>query len=81
MRAIEIDEEHIAELKPILCTINAAVKLIGRCERSVNDLIARGEIAAVKSDRRTLILYGSIIDYVGRLKKAELKRNSPAKHY
>jgi hypothetical protein len=69
MRVVE--KADIAPLEPMLCSIQAATKIVGRCERSIIDSIARGEIQAVKSDRRTLILVQSLKDYVASLPKAK----------
>lgn len=69
MRTIE--KTDIATLEPMLCSISAAIKILGRSERSIIDMIARGELQAVKSDRRTLLLVQSIKDYVARLPKAK----------
>jgi len=69
MRVIE--KADIAALEPMLCSIQAATKIIGRCERSIIDAIARGEIQAVKSDRRTLVVVQSLKDYVASLPKAK----------
>jgi hypothetical protein len=69
MRVIE--KADIAPLEPMLCSIQAATKIIGRCERSIIDSIAKGEIEAVKSDRRTLVVVQSLKDYVASLPKAK----------
>lgn len=61
MRTEKID---VRPLEPILCSIQAAAKTIGRSERSIKDMIARGQINAIKSDRRTLVLVQSLHDYV-----------------
>jgi hypothetical protein len=68
MRTVE--KVDIAPLEPILCSIKAAVKVLGRSERSIKDMIARGTIAAVKSDRRTLIVVQSLKAYVDNLPSA-----------
>jgi hypothetical protein len=68
MRVIE--KADIAQLEPMLCSIQAAIKILGRSERSIIDMIARGEIEAVKSDRRTLVVVQSLKDYVASLPKA-----------
>jgi hypothetical protein len=68
MRVIE--KADIAALEPMLCSIQAAIKILGRSERSIIDMISRGEIAAVKSDRRTLVLVQSLKDYVAGLPRA-----------
>jgi hypothetical protein len=69
MRVIEKTE--ITALEPLLCSIQAAMKVLGRSERSVIDMIARGQIEAVKSDRRTLVVVQSMKDYAARLPKAK----------
>jgi hypothetical protein len=69
MRTIE--KTDIAALEPMLCSIPAAIKLLGRSERSIIDMIARGQLEAVKSDRRTLIVVASLKDYVASLPKAK----------
>jgi len=68
-----IEKADIAPLEPLLCSVAAATTLIGRCERSVIDAIARGELKAVKSDRRTLVVVQSLKDYVAKLPLAKLK--------
>jgi hypothetical protein len=68
MRTIE--KVDIAPLEPLLCSIQAAVKILGRSERSIKDMIARGLLQAVKSDRRTLIVVQSMHDYVAGMPKA-----------
>jgi len=45
-------------------------KTLGRSERSIKDMIARGQIEAIKSDRRTLVLVQSLKDYVASRPKA-----------
>ena len=71
-----IEESDIAPLEPLLCSVKAATKLIDRCERSVIDAIARGEIRAVKSDRRTLVVVQSLRDYIANLPAPVLKPDS-----
>jgi hypothetical protein len=69
MRVIE--KCDITALEPMLCSIQAAIKVLGRSERSVIDMIARGDIRAVKSDRRTLVVVQSLKDYVASLPAAK----------
>ncbi len=71
MRVIE--KADVATLEPLLCSIKAATAITGRSERFLIDAIARGVLAAVKSDRRTLIVVQSIRDYVNSLPPAKLK--------
>jgi hypothetical protein len=69
MRVIE--KAEIAPLEPLLCSIEAGTKIIGRSERFIIDAIARGQIQAVKSDRRTLLVVQSLKDYVTSLPPAK----------
>jgi len=69
MRVVE--KADIVPLEPMLCSIQAATKIVGRCERSIIDSIARGEIQAVKSDRRTLVVVQPLKDYVAGLPRAK----------
>ena len=65
MRVVE--KADIAPLEPLLCSIKAGQTVIGRSERFIIDAIARGELKAVKSDRRTLLVVQSLKDYVAKL--------------
>ena len=65
MRVIE--KADIAPLEPLLCSIQAGVKLISRSERAIVDLVAQGKVKAVKSDRRTLLVVQSLKDYAAQL--------------
>jgi hypothetical protein len=58
MRVIE--KADIAPLEPLLCSIQAGTAIIARSERFIIDAIARGELEAVKSDRRTLLVVQSL---------------------
>jgi hypothetical protein len=69
MRVIE--KADIAQLEPLLCSVQAGVTMIGRSERFIIDAIARGQIQAVKSDRRTLLVVQSLRDYVAKLPPAK----------
>jgi hypothetical protein len=61
-------------LPPILCTIPQAAAAIARGTRFIYEAIANGQIEAVKSDKRTLVVMESLKDYVDKL-----RANSPAK--
>jgi hypothetical protein len=74
MRTIE--KADVVPLEPILCSIQAAVKILGRSERSIKDMIARGQLHAVKSDRRTLVVVKSMRDYVAAMPRATGTPNS-----
>ena len=58
-----IEKADIAPLEPLLCSIQAGITILGRSERFIIDAIARGEIEAVKSDRRTLLVVQSLKDF------------------
>jgi hypothetical protein len=78
MRVIE--KADIAPLEPLLCSIQAGTAVIGRSERFIIDAIARGELKAVKSDRRTLLIVQSLKDYAAKLiaeRPAKGTPNSP----
>jgi len=58
---------------PILCSIPQAAAVIGRGQRFIYEAIATGQIVALKSDKRTLILVQSLHDYVKTLRPAKIK--------
>jgi len=66
-----IEKAEIAAIEPLLCSIQAATKVLGRSERWIFHAIATGEIKAVKSDRRTLIVVQSLKDYAASLPAAK----------
>jgi len=69
MRVIE--KTDVSAVEPLLCSIQAGVAILGRSERFIIDAIARGQLKAVKSDRRTLLVVQSIKDYVATLPPAK----------
>jgi hypothetical protein len=71
-----IEKCDIAPLEPMLCSVQAAMALIGRSERFVIDAIATGMLQAVKSDRRTLLVVQSLKDYVASLPAPKLKADN-----
>jgi hypothetical protein len=75
MRVIE--KADIAPLEPLLCSIQAGTAIIGRSERFIIDAIARGELEAVKSDRRTLLVVQSLKDYVVNLQREKRAKGTP----
>jgi hypothetical protein len=75
MRVIE--KADIAPLEPLLCSIQAGTAIIGRSERFIIDAIARGELEAVKSDRRTLLVVESLKDYVTNLRHGKRAKGTP----
>jgi hypothetical protein len=61
------------ELQPIAVSIPEASRLISRCVATIYALLTRGEITAIKSDGRTLVLVNSLHAYIDRCPKAEFK--------
>jgi excisionase family DNA binding protein len=66
---------------PILIPLNEAASVIGRCRRSLYDLIAAGAIDAVKSGRSTLVVYDSLKQYAASLPTAKIKFDDRTKRY
>jgi hypothetical protein len=75
MRVIE--KADIAPLEPLLCSIQAGTAIISRSERFIIDAIARGELEAVKSNRRTLLVVQSLKDYVANLRHGNRAKGTP----
>jgi hypothetical protein len=65
--------DNLAGCDPILVAVNQASAIIARSPRMVYELMATGELKAVKSGRNTLILYDSIREYVASLPSAKIK--------
>jgi hypothetical protein len=57
----------------LLCTIPQAAAFICRGTRFVYEAIATGQIKAVKSDKRTLVVVESLREYVAALVPAIIK--------
>jgi hypothetical protein len=57
----------------ILCRIPDAAAMIGRGRRFIYEAIATGQIEAVKSDKRTLVVVESLRRYAGELPRATIK--------
>jgi hypothetical protein len=60
-------------LSPILVTIPQAANFIGRGTRFIYQAIAENKIRAVKSDKRTLVVVASLVDYANALPAAKIK--------
>ena len=71
----ETKVKEAAPVEPLLCSITAGTAMIGRSKRAIADMIARGQIQAVKSDRRTLLVVQSLKDYVASLPAAKGTKN------
>jgi hypothetical protein len=65
--------DNLAGCDPILVPVNQASAIISRSPRMVYEMMASGELKAVKSGRNTLILYDSIREYVAKLPPAKIK--------
>ena len=63
----------MSELQPILVPINQASAIIGKCRRGIYQLIATGQLKAVKSDRSTLVVYVSLKQYAANLPVAKIQ--------
>jgi excisionase family DNA binding protein len=61
-------------LEPVLLSIDRVSDLIGKCRRSVYELIAADKLEAVKAGRNTLVVYDSVKRYVDSLPPARFKR-------
>jgi hypothetical protein len=66
--------KNLAGSEPFLVPVSQASAMIGRCPRAIYDLMAVGELKAVKSGRSTLIIYDSIKNYVTNLPAAKIKQ-------
>jgi hypothetical protein len=60
-------------IAPILCRIPQAAAMIGRGTRFIYEAIATGQIEAVKSDKRTLVVVESLYRYARKLPHAKIK--------
>jgi excisionase family DNA binding protein len=72
-----------ASLQPLLCRIPLAAATLGHGERFIYEKIATGEIEAVKSGRRTLVVVASLQRYAAALPPAKIKpitRRAPISH-
>jgi hypothetical protein len=58
------------EVAPILCSVPQAGAMIGRGVSKIYELIGGGQIRAVKSDGRTLVVVASLHEYADKLPKA-----------
>jgi hypothetical protein len=65
--------DNLGGLQPIAVPVPQASALMGKSPRGVYELMAAGELKAVKSGRNTLVLYDSIREYVAGLPMAKIK--------
>jgi excisionase family DNA binding protein len=61
----------MSELQPILIPIPQAGSIIGKCRRGIYQLIATGELKAVKDGRSTRVVYESLKQYAANLPPAK----------
>jgi hypothetical protein len=62
------------DFQPMLIPIDRVADLIGKCRRSVYQLIASDQLEAVKAGRNTLVVYDSVKRYVAGLPAARFKQ-------
>jgi hypothetical protein len=62
------------DFQPILVSVDRVSDLIGKCRRSVYQLIATDKLEAVKAGRNTLVVYDSVKRYVDSLPSARFKQ-------
>ena len=62
------------DFQPMLIPIDRVADMIGKCRRSVYQLIACDQLEAVKSGRNTLVIYDSVRRYVAGLPAARFKQ-------
>jgi Helix-turn-helix domain len=60
------------EVPPIAVAVPQAAQMIGRCVATIYELIGSGQIKAVKSDGRTLIIVQSLHQYINSLPEAKI---------
>jgi hypothetical protein len=63
----------------ISATIDTTEELTGISRTTIYDMLARGQLLAVKNRRRTLVVWQSVIDYFDSLPNAKFQdTNAPA---
>lgn len=62
------------DFQPMLISVDRVADLIGKCRRSVYQLIASDQLEAVKSGRNTLVVFESVKRYVEGLPRARFKQ-------
>jgi hypothetical protein len=60
-------------IAPIFCTIPQAAATLARGTRFIYQAIATGQIEAVKSDKRTLVVMASLRRYAAERPRANIK--------
>jgi hypothetical protein len=80
MSTIEEYEKEAPLLSPILCSIPHAAAAIGRGTTFIYEAVAAGQIEAVKSNKRTLIVVESLRSYARKLPRATIKPLANRRH-
>jgi len=62
------------EFEPLTISIEQTSRITGESKTQIYNLIADGEYEAIKSRRKTLIVYASIKQRIANLPKLELQR-------
>ena len=60
--------------QPMLVSIDRVSDMIGKCRRSIYQLIATDKLEAVKAGRNTLVVFNSVKRYVDGLPAAKFKQ-------
>jgi hypothetical protein len=69
MRASSISK---MEVPPIAVSVPQSAQMIGRCIATIYELIGAGQLRAVKSDGRTLVIVESLHEYINSLPPAQI---------
>ena len=70
----ELTQRREAALEPLAITVEQTSRLTNESKTTVYDLVAAGELEAVKSGRKTLILYESVKRRLAGLPRVKLTR-------
>jgi hypothetical protein len=73
--------DNLAGMQPLAVPVPQASALIGKCPRIIYELMAAGELKAVKSGRSTLVFYDSLKEYLARQPAPKLKQYAPKKRH
>jgi excisionase family DNA binding protein len=66
--------DNLAGMQPILVPVPQASAILGKSPRAIYELMASGQLKAVKSGRNTLVVYESLKEYVANLPAPKLRR-------
>jgi len=61
-------------MQPISVLVPQASAILGKCPRAIYELMASGQLEAVKSGRNPLLVYESRKEYVANLPAPKLRR-------